>query len=153
MKADGWLLIVTDNAKVKEASIKFILQIAKLIYSATNTQIPLDTRFLAYPVPEIEGKAQTMTRATNTIIVVSQQASAWGPVFADNDTSKGGSRMRNLHSQKPRRVRKIAELYFDPESTAEFPHLQTEKTEKATMKYVTSKAKSDTPPPTARSVE
>ena len=76
-----------------------------------------------------QGKAQSLARDTQPIL--GQQASAWGPVFANNDTNKGGSCMRNLPSRKPRQVRKIVELSFDPEWTEDFPHLQTAKPDKA----------------------
>ena len=139
---DRWPLIVADAAKVKEAS-KYVLQITKYIYSATNSQIPLGTRILVNPIQDIEGKAQTMVRARNPIS--GQQASAWGPVFANNNTTKGGSRMQNLPSRKMRQVRKKVKLSLDPESTSEFPDLQTtDKPDKDTMKSITSKAKSNT---------
>ena len=94
-----WLLIVADAAKVKEPS-KYILQITKSIYSATSNsqEIPLDARILVYPIPQIKGKAQTMALATNPIS--GRHASAWEALFANNDTTKGGSRMRKLPSQK-----------------------------------------------------
>ena len=57
--------------------------------------------------------------------------------------------MRNLPTRKRQQVRKIVELSFDSESTAEFPHLQSELTtnenDKDTTKPVTlAKAKSTT---------
>ena len=133
----SWLLIVADNSKVKAAS-KYILQLTNSIYSASKSQISLDAWLPDYTVPEIEGKAQTIVLVTQTIR--GQQASAWGPVFANNETNKGGSRLRKLPSRKPRQVRKITEVSFDPESTEDFPHLQTTKPPKA-YNSVTSKEK------------
>ena len=66
-----------------------------------------------------------MARATNPIS--GQQASTWGPVFANNNAAKGVACMRNLPSRKPQQVQKRVKLLFDPESTSEFPHLQTDK--------------------------
>ena len=107
LPSSSWLLIVADNSKVKPAS-KYVLQITSSIYSASQSQIPHDARLDDYKVPEIEGKAQTMARVTQTNS--GQQASVWGPVFANNATNKGDSGMGNLPSRKPRQVRKIVEL-------------------------------------------
>ena len=99
---DGrWLLVVSDETKVKAAS-KHFLQITKSIYTAKQSQISSDARLADFEVPEIEGKAQSMARATQPISI--QQASAWGPIFSDTDTtSKSGS---NEGQPKSRRRRK-----------------------------------------------
>ena len=133
-----WFLVVADESKVKAAS-KFILQITKSIYTPTQSQIPLEARHEEFNVPEIEDKSKTMALITQPIS--DQQASAWGPIFSNTDTTKSGSRMRNLPTRKPRQVRKIVELSFDPESTDDFPHLKTSKPVKASNS-VTSKYKS-----------
>ena len=98
--------------------------------------MPLNHRYLwmaarleEFNVPEVEDKSKTMARITQPISI--QQVSAWGPMFSNTNNNKSGSRMRNLPTRKPRQVRKIVELSFDPEWTEDFPHLQTAKPDKA----------------------
>ena len=95
-------MVVANKSKTLENATKFIMQLTKSIYTATsNSQIPIEAQILVYPIPEIEGTAQMMARATHQIR--GQQGSAWGPVFASNDEMKGrSSRMKNLPSQKQR---------------------------------------------------
>jgi hypothetical protein len=82
-----------------------------------------------------------MARATRPIS--GQQASAWGPVFASEYDTKGGSRMKNLPSIKRKQVRKIAELSFDPESTADLPYLKATSKPNATKKMTTKSVTSE----------
>jgi hypothetical protein len=139
-----WILIVSDKEKVKDAA-KFFDTLVKSIYTSTNSQIPVDARINVYPVPQIEGKAETIARSVQPIS--GQQANAWGSVFSNDKETKGGSRMRNIPSRKQRQVRKVVELSFDPESKAEFPHLQTadhKDNNKNTKSVTSAKAKSTT---------
>jgi hypothetical protein len=71
-----WMLIVADKAKVPEAT-KYVNQMMKAIYGATNSQILDEARVLGIDTPKIESKEQTQARANP----VSRHGSAWGAIF------------------------------------------------------------------------
>lgn len=83
------------------------------VYTNPNSQIIGDDQILGTPVPYIEEKADTLSRATSPIS--NNQVSAWDTLFTSNHNTKGGSCMQNMSRPKPR---KIIELSFDAKSTA-----------------------------------
>ena len=116
------MLVASDKERIKDAT-KHFDQLTKSTRTSTNSQVPLDARINVCPVSQIEGKAQTVARSVNPIS--GQRANASGSAFSNDKETKGGSRVHNLPSCKQGQVRKVVELSFDPESKAEFPHLQT----------------------------
>jgi hypothetical protein len=87
-------------------------------------------------------RRESTTQARSTNPIRQHQGTAWESIVTDNNILTGGSKMRNLSRPKPR---KIVEIFFDPESQAQFPQLSPKTNNRQTRSIQKTKPTDDSP--------
>jgi hypothetical protein len=77
----GWMLIVAQKHKSKEASAAFFSKLVKHVCGGTNGQTPIEARSNTVTIPVIEEKEQTKSGHNN----FSNLPNAWGSIFSHSN--------------------------------------------------------------------